>query len=195
MGTDRQPMYQLRLNPEIEAQAMAFRLRELLDPEAIRLSLSRMDLDSIVGYRPPPWVTAPPVSEPRPLVPRGTGPETPRQATAGDVLKAVMRIPAVDTTLTRLQTEARDRLSSDWRSLSTGGKAAVITQSAVIGAGALAGVLSDPEARQVTLGLLENRSLPTGVPGLNFQFSVTGPDQKIKFDLNVGALLPSSWGF
>jgi len=188
-------MYQLRLNPEIEAQAMAFRLRELLDPEAIRLSLSRMDLDSIVGYRPPPWVTAPPVSEPRPLVPRGAGPETPRPATAGDVLKAVMRIPAVDTTLTRLQTEARDRLSSDWRSLSTGGKAAVITQSAVIGAGALAGVLSDPEARQFTLGLLENRSLPTGVPGLNFQFNVTGPDQKIKFDLNVGALLPPSWGF
>jgi len=195
MGTDRQPMYQLRLNPEIEAQAMAFRLRELLDPEAIRLSLSRMDLDSIVGYRPPPWVTAPPVSEPRPLVPRGAGPQTPRPATAGDVLKAVMRIPAVDTTLIRLQTEARDRLSSDWRRLSTGGKAAVITQSAVIGAGALAGVLSDPEARQFTLGLLENRSLPTGVPGLNFQFNVTGPDQKIKFDLNVGALLPPSWGF
>lgn len=195
MGTDRQPMYQLHLDPEIEAQAMSYRLQRLLDPESIQLSLLRMDIDSIIGYQPPPWLTAPAVPEPRPLVPRGAGPETPRPATAGDVLTAVMRIPAVDTALTTLQTEATDRLSRDWRSLSTGGKAAVITQSAVISAGALAGVLSDSEARQFTLGLLQNRSLPTGVPGLNFQFNVTGPDQRIKFDLNVGALLPSSWGF
>jgi hypothetical protein len=97
--------------------------------------------------------------------------------------------------LTRLRTEATDRLSSDWRGLSTGGKVAVITQTAVIGGGALAGVLSDPQARDFTLGLLQNRALPTGVPGLKFQFSITGPDRKIKFDLNVGALLPSSWGF
>jgi hypothetical protein len=195
MGAGSQPVYQLRLDPEIEAQAMAFRLRGLLDPETIQLSLSSMDLDSIIGYKPPPWVTAPPVPEAGLLVPRGVGPETPRLATAGDALKAVMRVPAVDTALTRLRTEATGRLSGDWRSLSTGGKAAVITQSAVIGGGALAGVLSDPEARQFTLGLIENRSLPTGVPGLNFQFKLTGPDQRIKFDLNVGALLPSSWGF
>jgi hypothetical protein len=204
MGIGGQSMYQLHLDPEIEAQAMAFRLRGLLDPETIQLSLSRMDLESIIGYQPPPWVTAPPVPEPRPLVPRGAGPETsrpgaepeaPRPAKAGDVLKAVMRIPAVDTALTRLRTEATDRLSSDWQGLSTGGKVAVITQSAVIGGGALAGVLSDPEARDFTLGLLQNRALPTGVPGLKFQFNITGPDQKIKFDLNVGALLPSTWGF
>ena len=195
MGTGPQPTYQLRLDPEIEAQAMAFRLRGLLDPEIIQLSLSRVDFDAIVGYQPPPWVTAPPVPEPRPLVPRGAGPDTPRPASAGDVLKGVMRVPAVDAALTRLRTEATARLSGEWRSLSTGGKAAVITQSAVIGAGALAGVLSDPEARQFTLGLLENRSLPTGVPGLNFQFNIMGPDQRIKFDLNVGALFPSSWGF
>jgi hypothetical protein len=106
-----------------------------------------------------------------------------------------MRVPAVDAALTRLQTEATDRLSRDWRSLSTGGKVAVITQSVLIGAGGLAGVLSDPEARNFTLGLLQDRALPTGVPGLNVQFNVTGPDQRIRFDLNVGALLPSSWGF
>lgn len=195
MGTGNQPMYRLHLDPEIEAQAMAFRLRGLLDPEAIQLSLSSMDLDSIVGYQPPPWVTAPPVPEPRPLVPRDAGPEKPRPGTAGDALKAIMRVPAVDTALTRLRTEATDRLSGDWRSLSTGGKAAVITQSAVIGGGAVAGILSDPTARRFALGLLENRSLPTGVPGLNFQFRLTGPEQRVTFDLNVGALLPSSWGF
>jgi hypothetical protein len=195
MGTGHQPMYQLHLDPQIEAQAMSYRLQGLLDPETVRTPLVRLDLDSIIGYQPPPWLTAPSVPEPRPLVPRGAGPETPRPATAGDVLRAVMRIPAVDTALTRLQTEATDHLSSDWRSLSTGGKVAVITQSAVIGTGALAGVLADPEARNFTLGLLQNRSLPTGVPGLNFQFNVTGPDQRIRFDLNVGALLPSSWGF
>jgi Domain of unknown function (DUF4157) len=195
MGAGRQPMYQLHLDPQIEAQAMAFRLRGLLDPETIRLSLSHTDLDAIIGAPPPPWLTTPTVPTPGPLVPRGAGPETPRPATAGDVFQAVLRIPAVDTALTNLQAEATGRLTRDWRSLTTGGKVAVITQSALIGGGALAGVLSNPEARTFVLGQLQDRSLPTGVPGLNFQFNLTGPEQRVKFDLNVGALLPSSWGF
>lgn len=209
MGAGTQPTYRLHLDPEIEAQAMTFRVSELLDPELIRLSLSRMDLDTIIGYQPPPWLTAPTVPEARPVVPRGAGPTTPRPASAGDVLKAVMGIPAVDTALSRLQKETKDRLSRErrrfsreWQSLSTPGKvaeAAVITESAVISAGvvggAVAGVLSDPEALQFTLDKLQDTPLPTGVPGLNFQFNVTGPDKRIRFDLNVGALLPASWGF
>src|SRR5829696_1558346 len=158
MGAGLQPTYRLHLDPEI--QTMSFRMPELLDPEIIKASLSRMDLGSIVGYQPPPWVTAPPVSEPRPLVPSGAGPETPTAASAGDVLKALMSVPAVDTVLGRLKAETKDRisregrrLSRDWQSSSTGGKvaqAAIITHSAVIGAGfltgAVAGVVSDPEA-------------------------------------------------
>jgi hypothetical protein len=113
----------------------------------------------------------------------------------GDLLKAVLAVPAVDTALTRLQTEAADRGKTDWRSLSAGEKAAVITQSALIGGGAVAGLLSNPQARQFTLDLLQNRPLPTGVPGLSLQFNLTGPDQRVQFDLNLGHFLPKQWGF
>jgi hypothetical protein len=128
-------------------------------------------------------------------VPRGAGPDTPRAAGAGDVLKAMMKIPAVDRTLTTLQTEAIGKLKTDWRSLQGGEKVAVITHSALIAGGALAGVISNPESRQLALDLLQDRTLPTGVPGLQFQFNLTGPDQRIKFDLNLGQFLPRTWGF
>ena len=39
------------------------------------------------------------------------------------------------------------------------------------------------------------RQLPTGVPGLKFQFNLSGPDQRIRFDLDVGQFLPRQWGF
>ncbi len=112
------------------------------------------------------------------------------------MLRAVLRIPAIDTALTRVQTQATDRLRLDWGRLSGGERALVITQSALITGGALAGVLSSPEGREFSLGLIQNRDLPIpGVPGLTFQFNATGPNQLIRFDLNLGALLPSSFGF
>jgi Domain of unknown function (DUF4157) len=195
LGPGGRPMFQLQLDPQIEAQAMAYRLRNLLNPEMLSLTLSQMDLDSVIRTSPPAWVTAPTVPAPAPLVPRGVGPDTPRPAGAGDVLRGIMRVPAVDAALTNLQTAATDRLSREWRSLSTGEKVVVVSQSVLLGGGVLAGVVSNPEARTFVLGQLQNRSLPTGIPGLNFQFNVTGPDQRLQLDLNVGALLPRSWGF
>ncbi len=60
-----------------------------------------------------------------------------------------------------------------------------------------AGLVSiDPVVHQCILGLIQRRIVPIpGVPGLTFQFNVTGPNQMIRFDLNVGALLPRSLGF
>jgi len=217
MGT--QSMYQLRLDPQIEAQMMAFRMPELLDPEFIKEALSRMDLDTSMNYQPPPWLTAPAVPEPKPLVPRGTGPgspypgaepEAPRPASAGDVLGAVMDIPAVKSGLDQLKKETKDRFSREqrrfsegWQKSSTGGKigqAAVLTYSAAVSAGvlggALAGVLSDPAARQFTLEKLQGKTLPVPyVPGLNFQANLAGPDKNVTLILDMGAFLPSSWGF
>ena len=189
------PSYQLQLDPAIQAQALALQTQGLLDPTRVRLSLFQLNYDSILGSAPPPWLTAPSLPKPPDLVPRGAGPETPRAAGAGDVLKALMKVPAVDQALTTLQTEATGRLKADWRSLSSGQKVAVITQSALIGGGAVAGVLSNPESRQLALDVLQDRALPTGVPGLQFQFNLTGPDQRIKFDLNLGQFLPKTWGF
>jgi Domain of unknown function (DUF4157) len=195
--SQRQPAYQLHLDPQIEAEIQAAQqARLLLAPETVRLSLSDLDLDAILGTPPPPWLTTPSPPPPAPLVPAGAGPSEPRQATPGDLLRAVMRVPAIDSALTTLQTRAGDQVTRDWRSLSTGGRVALISQTALIGGGALAGVLSDPGARTFTLGLIQNRDIPVpGVPGLTFQFNLTGADQRVKFDLNVGALLPRSWGF
>jgi hypothetical protein len=186
---------QLHLDPELQAQSIALQTRGMLDPLLLRLSLDRMNLDAVLGAPPPPWATIPAAGKTPEPVPRGEGPAIPRTAGVGDLLKAVLAVPAVDTALTRLQTEAADRGKTDWRSLSAGEKAAVITQSALIGGGAVAGLLSNPQARQFTLDLLQNRPLPTGVPGLSLQFNLTGPDQRVQFDLNLGHFLPKQWGF
>ena len=111
-------------------------------------------------------------------------------------MRAILAVPAVNTALTRLRTQAEDRLRRDWRRLSTGERVLLVTQTALISGAALAGVLSDPEARQFVLGQIENRTIPVpGVPGLTFQFNVTGPDRRIMFNLNLGALLPPILGF
>jgi hypothetical protein len=189
------PKFELHLDPAIQAQAFALQTQSLLDPARVRLSLFQLDYDSLLGSAPPPGLTAPSLPTASDPVPRGAGPETPRAAGAGDVLKALMKVPAVDRTLTTLQTEAIGRLKADWRSLQGGEKVAVITHSALIAGGALAGVISNPASRQLALDVLQDRTLPTGVPGLQFQFNLTGPDQRIKFDLNLGQFLPKTWGF
>ena len=128
----------LHLDPAIEAEMRRIelerRFRELLEPGSIRSALrtAPIDLASAPPARPA-WLPPPggtPAPEPEPLVPRGAGPETPRAASPGDLLGAVMAVPAVDGALTRLRTQATDRLASDWRGLSGGGKAAVVTSLA-----------------------------------------------------------------
>ncbi len=185
----------LHLDPAIEAEMQAMRARALLDPALLRSTLLRLDVDSLISTPPPRWATPIKGEEPQPLVPRGAGPETPRPAGVGDLLKAVSKVPAVDGALTNLQLEAERQARVGWGGLSTGERVMVITQSALIGGGAVAGILSRPDARQFALDVLQNRLLPTGVPGLQFQFNLTGPDQRIEFQLNVGALLPRSLGF
>jgi hypothetical protein len=174
--------------------------RALLDPEHVRQVLFQM------GYGAASRPAAPAV-DPAGLAPEGASPaaaegsgvgaarETPRPGTPSDVLQGFLKLPAVDQALTALRATAGDRLRHDFASLSSGEHALVLSQSAVIGGGALAGLLANPGARQEALGLLQDRSLPTGVSGLTFQFNLTGPDQRIRFDLNVGQLLPRSWGF
>jgi hypothetical protein len=186
---------QLHLDPAIQAQILAMQAQMLLDPARVRLSLEQIDYASLLGSAPPPWLTTPKPGTPGDVMPRAAGPETPRPAAASDVLQALMKVPAVDRALTSIKTDATDRLKSDWRGLTTGEKALVITHTAVLGGGAAAAALSNPEGRQFALDILQNKSLPTGVPGLKFQFNLTGPDQRVMFQLNVGQFLPQQWGF
>jgi hypothetical protein len=196
-GVEPGSAFRLRLDPELEAEiAVARRMQQLLSPETFRSSLLQLDPSILTESVTPPWLTMPTPEAPEPLVPRGPGPETPRPGEASDALRALSRVPAVDAALTRLRTEALGTVERDWRRLSTGERALLITQTALIGGTALAGILASPEARRGALDLIQDRDLPVpGVPGLTFQFNVTGPRRQVMFRLNVGALLPPSWGF
>ena len=140
----------------------------------------------------PPWLSPTPSTMPAPLVPPGAGPATSRAASAGDLFRALMRVPAISSAITTLRTEAASRARSEWNQLNTGERALVISHTALLGAGALAGVLSSPEGREFTLDMLQDRDLPVpGVPGLNFRFNVTGPNQQLFLNLDLAQLIPA----
>lgn len=189
-------MYQLQLDPSIRAQ---MDVMQLLAPESIRRSFLLLDYSTLVASQPPSWLstsTAPAAQTSQPLVPRGAGPSEPRPATTGDLVRAVMRVPAVDSALTRLQTEASSQASHVWHELSTGERVILLTQTALIGGGAIAGILSSSGGRQLALEQLQGRNVPVpGVPGLTFKLNLTGPERNVMFNLNLGRLLPSSLGF
>ncbi len=176
----------------------ALRMTQLqLDPSALRPALLRIDPGTLTM---PPGLTdleaAEGEQESGPLVPPGAGPESPREASGGDVMRAVMAVPAVDTALSNLQGWAVDRLERDWRRLSTGEQALTITATAVIGGAALTGVLAHPDSRRWALDALAGRTFPVpGVDGLSFEVSPRGSEWTVGLHLDVGALLPAELGF
>jgi hypothetical protein len=195
-GSYRRPTYQLQLDPSIRAQ---MNIMQLLTLDSMRRSLLLLDYSTIAASQPPPWLStsAVPATQPgQPLVPRGAGPSEPRAATTGDLVRAVMRIPAVDSALTRLQTEASGQARHAWHELSTGERVILLTQTALIGGGTLAGILSSTGARQFALEQLQGRDLPVpGIRGLTFRLNLAGPERSVMFNLDVGQLLPPSLGF
>jgi Domain of unknown function (DUF4157) len=188
----REPQFQLHLDPAIEAELALMRMRyiqRILNPVNVRNSLINLD-PSLLGTGAPNWLNLPSPPPPAPLVPAGAGPATPRAASTGDILRAVMAIPAVDTALTNLRTQAMQRARSDWRRLSTGERVLLVTQGVLVGGTALAGVLSNEQSRNFVLNQLQGRDLPVPlVPGLSFQFNITGPEQRIFFNLDLAQLI------
>jgi hypothetical protein len=208
---------QLRIDPQIEAQIRAIQfMRGLISIDNITQSVRALNGVNLTSPVAPlgspnlvPPVTQPSATQsgaslglnlpslpqPAPLVPRGAGPETPRTANMGDLLKAILQIPAVQSGVTALQTEAERQLRTNWDSLSTGERVLVITHGVILGGGALAGVLSNPQGRQFLLDQVQGRTIP--IPGLpmTFQFNLTGPDQRVQIGLDVGSLLPPQLGF
>lgn len=183
---------QFQLDPELEAELMLMRIemaQRLLEPDTVRESLFTID-PSVLGTGGIDWLSLPPVTEPAPLVPPAAGPEVPRPATGSDLLRAILAVPAVDTAITNLRTSAVDHIRSDWERLSTGERVLLVSQGVLIGGGALAAALSNEESRSLVLDQLQGRDLPVPfVPGLSFQFNLTGPDQRIFFTLDLGRLL------
>jgi hypothetical protein len=218
LGYRRRPLslgepgqFELRVDPEIQAQIRAMQLvRGQLSVESLETAIALMgtsipttaegvpspDLSPAAAgsTRPDPFDV--PSLPPRPpLVPAGRGPETPREAAVSDLLRAVVRIPAVQTGISRLRDQAGERVQRDWSRLSGGERALVITQGIIIGGGALTGVALSPDARQFALEQIQDRDIP--IPGLpvTFRFNLTGPNQQLMIGVNVGELLPPSLGF
>lgn len=205
---------QLRLDPEIEAQLrMIELLRDLITLDNLRTGAAQLGggfgalppgaptlfpapgQGSVGTPQPAGGLGQPLPPAPAPLVPRGTGPEPARGASVGDLLQAVLAIPMVQSGVTRLRIQAEGEVRRSWRLLSGGERALVITQGVLIAGGAIAGIASDPAARQFVLDQVQGRTIP--IPGLpvTFQFNLTGPDQRLVIGLDLGALLPSSLGF
>jgi hypothetical protein len=207
---------QLQLDPQIAMQMRAIQFaRGLLSIENIMAAAGQIGTAGLGAGSSATPVTAPSLVPPPgqlggggpagglgqplparpPLVPPGRGPETPRAATVGDLMQAVLKIPAVQAGVERLRTQAQSELRTNWQSLSGGERALVITQGVVMSAGIIAGVASDPGATRFVLDRVQGQNIP--IPGLpmTFQFNLTGPDQRLLIGLDVGALLPARSGF
>ena len=184
----------LTLDPDIEAQMRAMEaMRGALTPEALRPNLLQLPAD----FLPPPGpMDAPATPAQPPLVPRGGGPAETRPASGGDVVSAIMAVPAVDAAITSLQTRALDRVQRDWRHLGTGGQVAVVSSLAVIAGSSLAGAMTDPDARNFALGQLNGRVIPVpGVGGLGVELNTKGGNVMVGLHLDIGRYLPEQLGF
>ncbi len=190
----------LQLDPQVQAMIVQH-VQQQVNPATIRPALNQINL----GISPTPGAGSPSTPNPfatptlpaaSPTVPAGAGPDVPRTATTGDLLQAIMAVPAIDSALNSLQTQASDRIQQDWRRLSTGGQIGVVSTTALIGVGALAGVLSDPTARRFALDQLNGRMLPVpGLKWLRLEINTGGDNLMLGMHVDVGRLLPPSLGF
>jgi len=189
--------YQLHLDPQIQAM-IDQHLNPLLDPGNVRAALANLRLGALPAMQTPGAnpLTGPGVPQSGPLVPAGAGPATPRAASMGDLMDAVLAIPAVDQAVTRLRTRATDQVARDWHRLRTGEQVAAVSTVAVIGLGALGGAMTDPQTRQLLLDQLNGRILPVpGVDWLHVETNLGGDNLMFGLHLDVGRLLPPSLGF
>jgi hypothetical protein len=89
-----------------------------------------------------------------------------------------------------------DRVRRDWRRLGTGGQVAAVTAAVLVGGGALAGIVSDPEGREFVLDQLNGRVLPVpGITGLGMELNTSGDNIMVGMHFDVGAVLPEWMGF
>jgi len=165
--------YQLQLDPSVEAEINAL----LLGPNPLLrnlvlfpnwLALQPTTLDQILR-------TPPPARSSGPVVPRGEYHGTPRAADVGDLMKAIWAVPAVQHTATRLLDQVSHQAEHQWRSLSAGEQALVVSSAGLILGGSLAGILSDNQARQGAFHFLLNKHIPVpGVSGLSVRMLPRG---------------------
>lgn len=191
------PSLQVHLDPQAEVAVQ--QVDQALAPTNVKSALVNLRLGSATTPPPPADPLTSPAPTPpaaAPAVPAGAGPATAHEAGAGDLMDAVMAVPAVDASITDLRMRATDRVRADWGHLPTGERAVTISAVAVIGAGVLAGAVSDPDARQILLTQLNGKVLPVpGVDWLHVEIGTRPDNLMLGLHVDVGALLPSSLGF
>jgi hypothetical protein len=177
----------------IELQAQ---LDLILHPERLQEAIRQL------AFQPPapaplqPLPSAATPAQPQPLVPRGAGPDTAHEASASDLMSAIMAVPAIDGALTNLKTQAGERVQRDWGHLSTGERALVITTGVTIAGTALAGAMANPDSRNFVLQQVSGRDFPVpGIEGLSFQVNTQRENMGVMFTFDVGKHFPASWGF
>jgi hypothetical protein len=176
----------IRSQTEAERQARAEEVtRALFDPATVEAAARDLHaMDTPTGALGP----APPAGQ-QPLVPAGEGPETAQAGSAGDVARAIMQVPAVQTAMNNLREQATQRLRRDWRRLSTGERAAVISMSVFLAGGLVAGVASNAGARETVLSQLDGRDIPMGP----FSVHIDRPDPGqfgVTLNVDLAQLVP-----
>jgi hypothetical protein len=194
--------YQLHLDPEIEAQIRAIQaMQTMVAPTTVQEGLHEVNLNLPpmpvpTGPQAPPIGPAPAPPASRPAAAPGTGLTGPRAGTGGDIWQAVLSEPALGPAIQGLGDQAATRAKSEWGQLSTGGTVAVVTNSVLIGGGALTGALATPDARQWLAGVLADKVIPVPkVPGLGVQLNLAGDNIIVGLHLDVGKILPAALGF
>ena len=154
--------------------------------EGTRREILFLHLEDITAAQLPPGLPMPSPRPEAPLVPRGAGPERPREADFGDLVKGIAAVPAVIAARKQLN----DQVGAILNRLSAGEKVATISTTALIGAGALAGILSDESARQSLLGLIQDRDIPVPkAPRLSLRIRPVGADASVTLTADLSGLL------
>jgi hypothetical protein len=155
--------YQLKLDPEIEAEIRAIEARQRF--ERLRSLWLRPDWTTLQQILPqqPLWLRPSSAPTSPPLVPSGAGPATPRAAEIGDLMKAIWAVPAVQSAANRVIDQTTSTLRQGWRDASTGERALVVGH-ALLFAGTLAPLLSEQRYRRQAFEFIQGKKIP--VPGV-----------------------------
>ena len=149
-------------------------------------------LPSSSGYQLPAdlWDHKYDLKVPPPLFTPGAGPATPRAGTGGDVLSAVMGIPAVGAAASGMGDHAVGDLKSAWTGSPWWGKL-FMGGAGLSMASLLALPLAMPQSRDAAAGappysFLQNTPLPLGPASA--QFNLAGPDKNFKLMLDLAKI-------
>jgi hypothetical protein len=177
----------LTLDPDLERRYLS----ELLAPVRLLDHLKALQIpDPAAPAAPPP---APSQRQPnQPAPPEPAEPpgweKPPEKGDVGKVLGALGEVPEVKRWLGNVQYQV-------WGRLSSGDRSTLLTTGLTFGIASLGGVLATPGGRAL-LGRLSGTPLPVPkVPWLAFEFSTENGLIGLGAHVDVGALLPSRFGF